>query len=54
MSDHRAERLQVECPICHHQFGGGLTDHLLAEHTREELAGQIVAYYEAEEQGTFA
>lgn len=44
----------MECPICHHEFDGGLYDHLLSGHTKEELAGQVLAYYEANEQGTFA
>ena len=50
MGDHRAKRLPTECPICHDEVGGGLLDHLLSVHTKDELAGQVRSYYEANEE----
>jgi len=50
MGDLRPERLPVDCPVCHGDVSGDLLAHLLAAHTREELAAQVVAYVEAEEE----
>lgn len=54
MGDHRAERLPIECPICRVEVDGRLRDHLESSHSKAELADQIMAYYDAAEQGSLA
>jgi len=53
MGGHRAERLRIECPICHEEFDRDIEDHLLTDHTKEQLARQILADLAANEYDMF-
>lgn len=53
MGGHRAKRIQIECPVCHDELDGDLSDHLRAVHSKEELVKYVIADMAADEYNTF-
>ena len=54
MSGRRARRLGIECPICHEEIDGDLSDHLRDGHSKAALVKYILADLAADEYDTFA
>jgi hypothetical protein len=53
MGGHQAERLRIECPICHEELDGDPSDHLREGHTKESLVRYILADMAADENENF-